>query len=275
MITPRLMPRRSARAFTLVELLVVISVTALLIALLLPALSVARESANMVGCASNIRQLGTSMFTYAAESNEHFPAARGLTYDAWNTQSASYKGKGWDESLFPFLGLAVSYTNFDAAPPLGTQGEVFRCPFDSPRGSSQGVSQRRSYWLNMGFGNGSAALSPAWDADEPIRISAIRPAGSMMSSADQVMILGCRVQSATAVSNTVGYNTNNLPENSWESHEGNANAIATMHPTVIQSRTFSFIDGHAKTVLMTEFVSANDVRNRYTMYRHSGFGDGK
>lgn len=66
-------PRGSLRAFTLVELLVVIGIIALLIAILLPSLNKAREAANRVSCASNLRQLGINFRFYADANKDYIP----------------------------------------------------------------------------------------------------------------------------------------------------------------------------------------------------------
>ncbi len=64
---------RPKRAFTLVELLVVIALIALLIAILIPVLSSVRERANRMKCASNLRQIGQMELTYAVDNKGYYP----------------------------------------------------------------------------------------------------------------------------------------------------------------------------------------------------------
>jgi prepilin-type N-terminal cleavage/methylation domain-containing protein len=70
--TNRLSKRRR-RAFTLVELLVVISIIGLLIALLLPSLRKARSQSKRTVCAANLRQIGVSLQAYLLDNNDRLP----------------------------------------------------------------------------------------------------------------------------------------------------------------------------------------------------------
>lgn len=63
----------SRTIFTLIELLVVIAIIAILAAMLLPALSNARETSRNANCVSNLKQLGISCMQYSQENNEWMP----------------------------------------------------------------------------------------------------------------------------------------------------------------------------------------------------------
>jgi prepilin-type N-terminal cleavage/methylation domain-containing protein len=79
---PKQSPPATSAGFTLVELLVVISIIALLVSILLPSLSKARGQARRVVCANNLHQLHLATMMYAGDNNEWYPTrnAHNATY---------------------------------------------------------------------------------------------------------------------------------------------------------------------------------------------------
>lgn len=94
--------RPPSSAFTLLELLVVISIIAVLASLLLPALSKAREMARSSFCTNNLSQIGKAASLYTMDSNDYFPvhsASSGILWfvllDAYMTNYNKSPAYNW------------------------------------------------------------------------------------------------------------------------------------------------------------------------------------
>ena len=92
----------SRRGFTLIELLVVIAIIAILAALLLPALSAAKQRAWTSNCTSNLRQIGLGMRMFADEDGGRYPESGGDIY--WDATDPGTKKQSWMQQIFAYVG---------------------------------------------------------------------------------------------------------------------------------------------------------------------------
>ena len=181
-------PARSG--FTLVELLVVIGIIAVLVAILLPALNRARESANTVKCLSNIRQITQATMMYATANDGWLPASgaggpfsmlalggptesKGVDWIGIDVFGNDALNKTLDGSaIAPYLGTpnplmvgAIStLTITPTEDKLGINPAIFRCPSDNTAAHTVigGYSKPYpySYVMNEMLGTGLVKILP-------------------------------------------------------------------------------------------------------------------
>ena len=94
--------KQKRRAFTLIELLVVIAIIAILAAMLLPALSRAKQKAWTTSCNSNLHQVGLGMRMFADENDGFYPESGGRIY--WGATDATTGKASWMEQIVSYVG---------------------------------------------------------------------------------------------------------------------------------------------------------------------------
>jgi prepilin-type N-terminal cleavage/methylation domain-containing protein/prepilin-type processing-associated H-X9-DG protein len=221
------MNRNRHLGFTLVELLVVIGVIAVLISLLLPALNKARESANRLACASNMRQVGQIMFMYVSENQGTLP----FSAADFSTPALSYnRVYSWDDLLSRYFGVELTQAHLDSwYIPEDLRPRVLRCPNDR-------VSSGRSYAMagaqeytgahpRKPTGTASTAANGFWPL--PVKLSSVRHGATTLLLVEDPASLNVSGQLTWGGETTGGTLPNGrTPGNSFKARVEHPNGLA-------------------------------------------------
>ena len=151
------MQSNQRRAFTLVEMLVVIAIIAILAALLFPALRGVRAKGMETDCANNLRQMGVALYQYASTYGGSFPLATANSHAGGQvnligalSESISTNAPAW------YCRRYLAYNGVDPTASMITNGiGYFYWAFHSSYTSGLDMNARTNEWMSLGYASPS------------------------------------------------------------------------------------------------------------------------
>jgi prepilin-type N-terminal cleavage/methylation domain-containing protein len=181
--------KRLVKGFTLVELLVVISIIALLISVLLPALGKARQQANLIACASNLKQIGQWVNEYVAENGYYPYGTCELPYNSKYTgDGGTYRVWAWYDTMSIMLGQKA-----DPDPHFTNQCMSTSTVLNDPESGYPHAQRACDYIANCRvFADWASATDyaglPKYGVGTIMVTFVLRPAGSIQRTSEVAMV---------------------------------------------------------------------------------------
>jgi len=257
-------PKSSKTGFTLVELLVVIGIIALLVSILLPSLSKAREMATRTKCLSNVRQLCMAHQMYLNENKQW------VAFSNWDGGNAAYQNAlvGWlYECPIPNPVPADRVETGSYWPYLKNR-DIYRCPSHVKEVSfGQAKTDALTSYIMNGGVNGYGQTDPAGSNKIKFyRITAFKPDDVLLWEADERVTKDASGQNSSA--------WNDGASNPWETFnikDPKAGGLTIRHGKVA---VIGCMDGHSEWIAHKEFydLSFQGKRNRLWIKPDSATG---
>ena len=210
------------KAFTLIEVLVVIAIIALIAAILFPVFARVREKARQSSCASNEKQMGLALLQYIQDNDEIYPLA--YSQDT---------GKSWKDVLQPYA----------------KSTQIWLCPSNPLRKSNISYAANSCNGYNYGGGpsviNGVMGYQDTWGVMNPAKLSQIADASQLI-----------------AVAEVNWPNVNFQPGNAFYAGANGPAGTATISVVLfaghMQRTNYLFADGHVKPLMPFQTVTATE-----------------
>lgn len=243
------MQNRPLRAFTLIEILVVIAIIAILAAILFPAFARARENARRTSCASNLKQIGLGLLQYVGDYDDMMPGSAYGGVAAKSNNSSAYK---WMDAIFPYV---KSTQLFVCSSDSGAKYVYNR---DIP--ATEESQDYGSYGQN-------GAYRIAGDAQTPPRSAAyLVSLASLVSPSETVWATD--TNNREEANGSYGFSWDDTANNPTIS--ANANGILQLEKIIarhLETTNVLYCDGHVKALRLDALAKTKNVNGALVMTR--------